>query len=240
MPHLLIDDISVEIIRKPVRQMRLSIRPPQGLLRVTVPMRTTQATIREVVLRKQAWIRKHQAAFQQRTPPPELHFAPGETHYYQGQALRLCVQEQPGRARVLLPADTGELHLLVPPGTTPAQRAQVLARWRRAQLQAQLPAILAKWEPVVGARAAEWGIKQMKTRWGTCSIRARRIWLSLELSQWPLACLEYVVVHELTHLHERLHNARFWHLVGQAMPEWQAPHHALKHGRLAVLAEAAS
>ena len=237
MPHLLIDDISMEIIRKPVRQMRLSIRPPQGLLRVTVPMRTTQATIREVVLRKQAWIRKHQAAFQQRTPPPELHYASGETHYYQGQALRLCVQEQPGRARVLLPADTAELHLLVPPGTTPAQRAQVLARWRRAQLQAQLPAILAKWEPIVGAHANEWGIKQMKTRWGTCSIRARRIWLSLELSQWPLACLEYVVVHELTHLHERLHNARFWHLVGQAMPEWQAPHHALKHGRLAAMAE---
>lgn len=240
MPHLLIDDILVEIIRKPVRQMRLSIRPPQGLLQVTVPLRTTQATIREVVLRKQTWIRKHQAAFQQRTPPPELHYISGETHYYQGQALRLCVQEQPGRARVLLAADAGELLLLVPPGTPPAQRAQILARWRRAQLHAQLPAILAKWEPVVGARAAEWGIKQMKTRWGTCSIQARRIWLSLELSQWPLACLEYVVVHELTHLHERLHNARFWQLVGQALPEWRAPHHALKHGRLATLAEAAT
>jgi predicted metal-dependent hydrolase len=237
MLHLLIDDIPVEIIRKPVRQMRLSIRPPQGQLRVTVPMRTTQATIHEVVLRKQAWIRKHQAAFQQRTPPPTLDYASGETHYYQGQTLRLCVQEQPGRAQVLLLAAAAEFHLRVPPGTTPAQRAQVLARWRRAQLQAQLPAILAKWEPLVGARANAWGVKQMKTRWGTCSIQARRIWLSLELSQWPLACLEYVVVHELTHLHERLHNARFWHLVGQALPEWQVAHHTLKHGRLAELAE---
>ena len=78
----------------------------------------------------------------------------------------------------------------------------------------------------------------MKTRWGTCSIRARRLWLSLELSQWPLRCLEYVLVHELTHLHERLHTARFWHLVGQAMPEWQTPHQALKHGCLATLPEA--
>ena len=236
MRQLLIDDILAEVVRKPVRQLRLSIRPPQGSLRITVPLRTTEATIRDVVLRKQSWIRKHQAAFRQRVPTPTLQYEAGETHYYQGQALRLCVHEQAGRAHVrLLP---GELHLHVPLGATAEQRAQVLAKWRRAQLQAQVPALLAKWEPVVGAQAAAWGIKQMKTRWGTCSIRARRIWLSLELSQWPVACLEYVVVHELTHLHERLHNERFWHLLGQAMPEWQHPHQTLRRGQLAALAEA--
>jgi predicted metal-dependent hydrolase len=240
MPQLLIDDIAVEVVRKPMRQLRLSIRPPQGSLRLTVPMHTTEATIREVVRAKQAWIRKHQAAFQLRPPAPVLRYEAGETHYYQGQALRLCVHEQAGPARVHPDAAAASLHLQVPAGTTAAQRAQVLARWRRTQLQAQLPTLLAKWEPLVGARAAAWGIKQMKTRWGTCSIQARRIWLSLELSQWPLGCLEYVVVHELTHLHERLHNARFWHLVGQAMPGWQAPHHALKHGSLAALATAGS
>ena len=239
MYHLVIDDIAVEVVRKSVRQMRLSILPPQGSLRVTVPLRTTEATVREVVLRKQAWIRKHQAAFQQRPPVPSVRYESGEMHYYQGQALRLCVCEHAGRPHVQLPPDVAELHLYVPLGATQAQRAQVLARWRRAQLQAQLPALLAKWEPIVGAQAAAWGIKQMKTRWGTCSIRARRIWLNLELSQWPLPCLEYVLVHELTHLHERLHSARFWHLLGQAMPEWQLPHQALKRGNPAILPEAA-
>jgi len=240
MSHLVVDDISVEVVRKAVRQLRLSIGPPQGSLRLTVPLRTTEATIREVVRSKQTWIRKHQAAFLQRPPVLPLRYESGETHYYQGQALRLQVHEQAGRAQVLLQADEAKLHLHVPADTTAAQRAQVLARWRRAQLQAQVPALLAKWEPVVGAQAAAWGIKHMKTRWGTCSIRARRIWLSLELSQWPLACLDYVVVHELTHLHERLHNARFWHLLGQAMPDWRTPHQALKHGSLAALAEAGS
>jgi predicted metal-dependent hydrolase len=237
MPYLLVDDISVEVVRKAVRQLRLSIRPPQGDLRITAPLRTSEATIREVVHRKQAWIRHHQAAFQQRPPAPVLRYESGETHYYQGQALRLCVHEQNGRPQIQLRAAEAELHLYIPPGATLADRAQVLARWHRTQLQALVPALLAKWEPVVGAHATTWGIKQMKTRWGTCNTRARRIWLSLELNQWPLACLEYVVVHELTHLHERLHNARFWHLLGQAMPEWQAPHHALKHGRLAALTE---
>jgi predicted metal-dependent hydrolase len=238
--NLLIENLVVEVVRKSVRQLRLSIRPPLGQLRVTVPLRTTEATIREVVLRKQAWIRRHQAAMQQRPAVPELRYESGETHYYQGRAWRLWVHEQAGRAHVRLAPEEATLHLVVPTGTTPAQRALVLARWRRAQLQAQIPALLAKWEPVVGAQAAAWGIKQMSTRWGTCSIRARRIWLSLELSHWPLSCLEYVVVHELTHLHERLHNARFWHLVGQAMPEWRVPHHVLKHGSLAALTEPAS
>jgi predicted metal-dependent hydrolase len=229
MPYLQIDDLRVEIVRKSVRHSRLSVRPPAGEVRLAVPLRTTEATIRELVLQKLPWIRKHQAVFQARPPEPVLRYEPGETHYYQGQALRLCVHERPGPARVQLHA--GELHLQLPGPATAAQRAQVLARWHRTQLQALVPQLLAKWEPVVGAQAAAWGIKQMKTRWGTCSIRARRIWLNLELTKWPLACLEYVVVHELVHLHERLHNARFWHLLGQAMPEWRTPHHALRQGQ---------
>lgn len=232
--QLLVEDLAVEVVRKPVRQLRLAILPPHGQLRLTVPLRTSEATIREVVLAKQAWIRRHQAALRQWPVVPGLCYESGETHYYQGQAWRLCVHEQAGRPHVRLATAEATLHLIVAVGATPEHRAQVLTRWRRTQLQAQVPALLAKWEPVVGVRAAAWGLKQMRTRWGTCSVHAQRIWLSLELSQWPLKCLEYVLVHELIHLHERLHNARFWHLVTQAMPEWQAPHQALKHGHVAA------
>ena len=228
MPHLQIDDLHVEILRKQMRRVRLTVRRPDGAIRVAAPLRTPDATIRELVLQKVAWIRKHQAAFRAQPPEPVLRYEPGEVHYYQGQALMLRVQERAGRAQVVV--HEGELHIHEPAGTTPAQRQLLLARWRRAQLQALVPQLLAKWEPVVGAQVAAWGIKQMKTRWGTCSIRARRIWLNLELSKWPLPYLEYVVVHELVHLHERLHNARFWALVGQALPEWQAPHQALRRG----------
>ncbi|QKG52988.1 M48 family metallopeptidase [Hymenobacter sp. BRD67] len=229
MPHLQIDDLLVEVVYKRVRYLRLTVRRPDGRIEIGAPPRTTEAAIRSMVLQKQAWIRKHQAAFRAQEVPPALQYLAGETHYYQGQPYRLCVVERPGRAQVALVGP--ELHLLVPAGTSALQRQRVVAGWHRAQLQALIPQLLAKWEPVVGAQAAAWGIKQMKTRWGTCSIRARRIWLSLELSKWPLPCLEYVVVHELVHLHERLHNARFWGLVNQAMPTWQAAHQALKQGR---------
>jgi len=229
---LQVEGLCIEVVRKPVRYLRLSVRRADGHLRVAAPWHTPEATIRELVAQKLPWIQKHQVAFLTQAPTPSLQYVTGEMHYYQGIAYPLRVVERPGRARVVL-AD-GHLHLAVPPGSTPAQRQLALAGWHRAQLQALLPGLLAKWEPLVGARAHSWGIRQMKTRWGTCSLRPRRIWLSLELSQWPLACLEYVVVHELTHLHERLHNARFWHLLGQALPTWQQPHQLLRQGSLAA------
>lgn len=231
MPYLQIGEFQVEVRRKAVRNSRLSVRPPEGHIRVTVPVRTSDATIEALVLQKQCWIRKHQATFRAQVPEPPPRYESGEIHYYQGQVLRLLVHERPGPVSVGVVAD--ELHLHVPAATTPSARAQILAHWRRAQLRMLVPQLLAKWEPVVGAQAAAWGIRQMKTRWGTCSIRPRRIWLNLELSKWPLACLEYVVVHELVHLHERLHNDRFWYLVGRAMPEWRQSHQALQQGRLA-------
>ena len=231
MPQLDFDGFHVLLTRRPVRALRLRVRP-DGSVHLSAPARAPEATLRAWVQSQQAWIAQHQATFRARPQPAPRRYATGETHYYQGRAYHLRVVEQPGRAQVALAGE--ELVLRLPAGSDPATRQQVLERWYRAQLHAQLPGLLARWEPVVGAQAAAWGIKRMRTRWGTCSVRARRIWLSLELAQWPLPCLEYVLVHELTHLHERLHSARFWHLLAQAMPEWRGAHEALKRGQLAA------
>ncbi|MVN77443.1 DUF45 domain-containing protein [Hymenobacter sp. HMF4947] len=229
MAQLLIDGLAVEVTRKRVRYLRLSVHMPDGQVRLSVPWGTPEAAIRTMVAARLAWIHKQQAIFRARVPALVLAYAAGETHYYQGRPYELRLPAHAGRPRVVL-AEAGFLDLYAPAEATPAQRAQVLAAWYRAQLKAQVPALLAKWEPVVGAQANAWGIKQMRTRWGTCSIRAKRIWLNLELIKRPLPCLEYVVVHELVHLHERLHNARFWGLVGQAMPDWQARQRELNQG----------
>jgi hypothetical protein len=91
----------------------------------------------------------------------------------------------------------------------------------RAELKARIPALLAQWEPVVGVRVTAWGVRQMRTKWGTCNIKARRIWLNLELARKPGHCLEYIVVHELVHLLERNHNARFRALMDRFLPDWR-------------------
>ncbi|GAB4531623.1 MAG: hypothetical protein Kow0063_11160 [Anaerolineae bacterium] len=117
--------------------------------------------------------------------------------------------------------DHRKLVLCVRPGSDRGKRETVLYAWYRRQLKAQIPPLIAKWEPLVGVQVAGWRVKRMKTRWGTCNIQARRIWLNLELSKKPPQCLEYIIVHEMVHLLERHHNERFCALMDQFMPNWR-------------------
>ena len=120
------------------------------------------------------------------------------------------------------------LHLHVRPGASAGERQRALSNWYRQELKALIPPLLARWQPVLGVQAAEWGVRSMKTRWGSCNIRARRIWLSLELARKPVECLEYVVVHELVHLLERGHNQRFYAYLDRFLPTWRLARTALR------------
>ncbi|UOG76296.1 M48 family metallopeptidase [Hymenobacter tibetensis] len=227
MPHVQIGDLQVEVVRKNIQSLRLTVYAPDGRIRVAVPTRTPHEAVQEFVVARRAWIRKHQEKFQARVHPAALAFVSGETHYYQGKGCLLQVHETTGVPQVIY-RESQVLDLFVREDSTPEQREKVLAAWYRKQLKAQLPAMVAKWQQVVGVQVNEWGVKQMKTRWGTCNIRAKRIWLNLELIKRPTTSLEYVVAHELVHLHERLHNARFWRLMDQFMPGWQMHREELK------------
>ena len=144
----------------------------------------------------------------------------GESHYYLGRRYRLRVHEQDGPARVVV-RGIACLDLFVRPGTCAEQREAILLRWHRAQLKALIPPLLEKWQPIVGVQVADWGIKKMKTKWGTCNRKAGRIWLNLELAKKPIQCLEYILVHELIHLLERQHNDRFRAMMDQFLPSWR-------------------
>lgn len=218
--HVQIDGLQIELIRKNIRTLRLTVYAPDGKVRVAAPLRMAASTIEEFVVARRVWILKHQAKFAARERPVTLAYVSGETHFFQGQAYQLQVHEAKGRPRVAI-RDGQFLELYIPEDTSQEQRESVLTAWYRARLKEQLPPLLAKWEPVVGKQTAAWGVKQMKTRWGTCNIQAKRIWLNLELIKRPPLCLEYVVVHELVHLHERYHNARFWGFMDQFMPDWR-------------------
>jgi len=113
------------------------------------------------------------------------------------------------------------LRLYVNPGTNTANRLLVLNAWYRSQLKARIPELLDVWQPIIGVEVSAWGVKKMKTKWGSCIIDRRRIWLNLELAKKSIECLEYIVVHELTHLHERRHNDRFRTLMDKFLPQWR-------------------
>jgi predicted metal-dependent hydrolase len=144
----------------------------------------------------------------------------GESHYFLGRRYRLRVVEHDGPSRVAV-GSASYLELFVRPSAGEEQREMLLQRWYREQLRLLIPPLLEKWEPVLGVKVAEWGIKRMKTRWGSCNTRARRIWLNLELAKKPPQCLEYIVVHEMMHLLERRHNGRFTTLMDEHLPAWR-------------------
>lgn len=219
--HLHFDDLIVEVVRKPIKNLRLTVHRSTGKVRLSVPLRISMTDIRQFLTERRDWIRHHQTT--QRPAP--LHYVTGETHYFQGCGYRLNVIEQSGAQGVAQQTDSLDLH--VRPASDADQRAAVLSAWYRAQLQAQLPALIAHWQPIMGVKVAEWRIKKMKTKWGTCNTRVGRIWLNLALIKHAPQCLEYVVVHEMTHLLEPSHNARFKALMDQFMPQWRKYKQAL-------------
>jgi predicted metal-dependent hydrolase len=215
-----VSGVEVEVVRKDIKNLRMVVYPPDGQVRVSVPLRVNDDAVRATVIERMEWIQKHQRRFKDQERRPELQFITGENVLVFGKAYRLEVIERYGAVSVRL-VDNFSLEMRLRPNSTAGQRAAILDEWYRQQLRERAPDLIAKWEPVIGVSVAEWRIRKMKTRWGTCNVGARRIWLNVELARRPLGCLEFIVVHEMVHLLERLHNARFKGLMDGFMPEWR-------------------
>ncbi len=214
-----VSGIQIEVVRKEIKNLHLGVYPPEGRVRVAVPSRVDDEAVRLAVISKLGWIKRKQKEFAEQPRQSQREMVSGESHYYLGQRYRLNVIEHSGANLVRLKGKIIDLY--VRPGADQARREAVLSQWYRQQLKDLIPELLVKWEPVVGVQAAEWGVKKMKTRWGTCNIAARRIWVNLDLAKKPIQCLEYIVVHELVHLLERRHNDRFRDFMDQFMPQWR-------------------
>ena len=210
----------MEVVRKDIKNLHLAVYPPNGRVRVAVPLRLDDEAVRLAVISRLGWIRKQQGGFDLQDRQSEREMVTGESHYYLGRRYRLDVIEHDGPAKVTLPKNT-TLEMQVRPGTSREKREAVLNRWYRDRLREQIPELISKWEPVIGVRVMDWRIRRMKTRWGTCNIEARRIWLNLELAKKPVLCLEYIVAHEMVHLIERRHNDLFREYMDRFMPSWR-------------------
>ena len=229
--HITVSGINVEVVRKDIKNLHLGVYPPNGRVRVAAPLVVNDEAVRLAVIDKLGWIRRQKAKFAQQPRQSQREMVNGESHYFLGQRYRLRIHEQDGPARVAL-RGVASLDLFVRRGTSPDQREAILLRWHREQLKALIPPLLEKWQPILGVQVADWGIKKMKTKWGACSIEARRIWLNLELAKKPVQCLEYIIVHELVHLLERHHGDRFTALMDTYMPPWKSLKAQLAHGPL--------
>jgi len=216
---LIIEGINVQLVRKRVKYLRLVVTPPDGRVRVSVPAYLPDDLVWMFLQERLEWIRQKQARFAGYISQISPQFVAGERHRLFGRACTLEVIERAATQRVFEQGDT--LVMSVRPDSTVDARGKLLDDFYRAELKRLVPVLLDKWQPRIGRTASDWGIKKMKTRWGTCNVNRRRIWLNLELAKRPLAALEYVLVHELVHLLERGHNERFRSLMDSFMPDWR-------------------
>ena len=232
MHCIVVSNISVDVVRKNIKNLHLAVYPPNGRVRVAVPLRMNDDAVRLAIISRLAWIKRHQTKFAGQERQSAREFVTGESHYFQGGRYRLNVVYRNGAPKVFIRNNT-TIDLFVREGSDRSQRQRVLTEWYRRQLKEQVPSLIDKWQPVVNVSVAEWGVKQMKTRWGTCNSKAHRIWLNLELAKKPVHCLEYIIVHEMLHLLERNHSDRFKALMDRFMPLWRSYREELNQTPLA-------
>jgi len=221
MEQITISDITIDVIRKNIKNIHLAVYPPTGRVRLAVPMQLTDDTIRLFVVAKLSWIKRHQRKFKAQDRQLPREYKNRESHYFQGMRYLLNVIEKDAPPKVTLRSKT-YIDLTIRPNTPVEKRHEIMTEWYRTELKKEIPALIEKWEKVIGVKANDWQVKQMKTKWGTCNITRKRIWLNLELAKKPLQCLEYVIVHELVHLLERHHNNRFKEFMDVFMPHWRS------------------
>ncbi|HEY5602314.1 MAG TPA: SprT family zinc-dependent metalloprotease [Gammaproteobacteria bacterium] len=227
--RLTVGDEVVVIHRKRIKHIYLAVRPADGRITVSAPLRIDDTALAAFILSKTNWIRQRRATLltlQRQRAQRDPQYVSGEQHYFRGDGYQLNVIYQSSLANVAL-RDNRYIDVYIREHASREQRRKVLTEWYRWQLKQLIPPLIEKWQPIINVAVNAWGVKQMKTRWGTCNIPAQRIWLNLELIKKPPVCLEYVVVHEMVHLLERSHNARFKAYMDKFLPNWRKQKAAL-------------
>ena len=214
-----IANIIIDVIRKDIKNMHLAVYPPRGRIRLSVPLKADPEMLRLFAISKLGWIKKHIKNFNEQPRESKRTFQNGESHYFLGKRFLLNIQVTAGYSKVTKSGNKLILH--IKENSTHEERSNVVKEWYRKELKKLVPQLIEKWESVMGVKSNSWGIKIMRTKWGTCNIEEKRIWLNLELSKKPINCIEYIVVHELVHLLERNHNEKFAKHMDQFMPKWR-------------------
>jgi len=227
MIDLSFENLDIKIIQKKIKRLYLSVYPPHGEIRVSAPQTISRETIHAFVLSKIDWIKKQQEKILKRQPPISKQFIDKETHDYLGQGYSLKLIETHHTPQVVL-SDT-EIILHIRAGSNVQDRAKLLEHWYRCQLQVKILTLITHWEIKMAVKVKKVRIQKMKTKWGSCTPARGSIRINLELIKKAPESLEYVIVHELTHLIEASHNHRFKTLMDTFMPDWRLRQKNLNH-----------
>ena len=212
-------EIAVDVVKKDIKNIHLSVYPPAGKVRISAPLRMDLDTIRVFAITKLGWIKSQQKKLREQERETPREYLDRESHYVWGKRYLLKMVEKEAAPQIEL--KHSKMILQIRPDATDGKKQEVLEAWYREQLKQVVPELIEKWEPLIGVRVERFFVQKMKTKWGSCSHDANSIRLNTDLSKKPPECLEYIVVHEMVHLLESTHNSRFISLMDQFMPKWR-------------------
>lgn len=218
--QITVSGIDIDVIKKDIKNMHLAVYPPTGRVRISSPDDMKTESIRLFAISKLGWIKKHIRNFREQDRQPDRQYIQGESHYFQGQRYLLNIIEHEAPPKVDI-RNKKYIDLYVRPDTGKDKRKEIMKEWYRTELKKQIPPLVEEWQKKMGVTVDDWMVRQMKTKWGSCNAEERRIILNLELAKKSKSCLEYVIVHEMVHLQERLHTERFKALLEKYMPKWK-------------------
>lgn len=219
MEQIELGEITIDVVKKNIKNLHLSVYPPTGRVRISAPLWMDLDKIRVFAITKLGWIKSHQQKLREQDRETPREYIDRESHYVWGKRYLLKVEERDAAPDVELKHNTMILRLR--PATSKERAQGILDGWYREKLKDVAVKVIAKWEPLMGVKVEKVFVQKMKTRWGSCNHHNGRIRLNTELAKKRPECLEYVIVHEMVHLLEPSHNQRFQSLMDQFMPKWQ-------------------
>lgn len=215
---IVISNIEIEINKKNIKNMYLKVSKQDGKVRISAPLRMKDEDIMNFARNKMDWIKKQVDIQENNFTRSVLNYENGEIHYLWGNPYTLIINHSK-RNKVDIVGDN--ILLFIDKELSNTELEKSLTQWYRKQLIKMLPKLFDKWQGIIGVKAESVRVKNMKTRWGSCNTRDKRIWINVQLAKKPIICLEYVVVHELVHLLEGSHNAVFKNYMDMFLPNWR-------------------
>lgn len=213
-------DLQIEVISKDIKNLHINILPPDGRIRVSAPLIMTKESVRLAIVSKITKIRKEIKSFEEYQRESKKEMVSGESHFVDGKRYLLELIEINKPPSVII-KNMKTIELRARPNATRDKREQIMHEWLRNRMREKLDKLIPKWESKIGVNASYYGIRKMRTKWGSCNSAEKRIWLNLELAKKSIYCLEYVLVHEIIHLIEPKHSKQFFKLLDEYMPTWR-------------------
>lgn len=213
---MLIEDIDILLVRKSIRSIRLAVSP-DGKVRLSIPHSLSLSDAKSFVIARLPWIRKHLLRIENLKALEPEDFS---SVLFFGDARQTCLRFQPKKQTVFID-ENNIIQISVKPGSTPEKIKKILDKWYVEELSKRILPLVSEWEPIMRVKVADLKYRRMKSRWGTCNVINRHIVLNTELAKKPFTCVEYILVHEMSHLLERGHGQKFKAVMDKYLPHWR-------------------